>query len=326
MRICGSLKKSFVDGELYDVWIEGPTGGVAVKGTMRTVVERPVRQDMDAEKVRFVKATTRVPDEKHRKPRIHTVSKDEGTLAPATSVDRLKGSNCVEILSNTANETATPLPEERHAPATAEDTGALVRQSARLSAKATPNLRRRKRTQREFVFRTLKSPKLMLSKFATPPVTSPSSETEQSSTVEDASRTASSQPFIASTQELPRTIRCEDPKRIESKQEESIVIRRTQAPASPMIRKVSYRTRQLLRRAARARHAEATPETGLIRKHVSTPYSNKPADFAHRYSSAGNRGVRKVTFASMRKIAIPNAREAGERAMIKPKQYVWQRY
>ncbi|KAF2823832.1 hypothetical protein CC86DRAFT_327772 [Ophiobolus disseminans] len=37
MRICGMKKKSFDDGHLYDVWIEGPTGGVAVRGTVRTV-------------------------------------------------------------------------------------------------------------------------------------------------------------------------------------------------------------------------------------------------------------------------------------------------
>lgn len=39
MRICGRKKKdlSVENGSVYDVWIEGPTGGVAVKGTVRTV-------------------------------------------------------------------------------------------------------------------------------------------------------------------------------------------------------------------------------------------------------------------------------------------------
>jgi hypothetical protein len=36
MRICCKIKKSFDHGDLYDVWIEGPTGGVAVMGTVRT--------------------------------------------------------------------------------------------------------------------------------------------------------------------------------------------------------------------------------------------------------------------------------------------------
>ncbi|KAL1793590.1 hypothetical protein ACET3X_008572 [Alternaria dauci] len=36
MRICCSEKKKLENGSIYDVWIEGPTGGVAVKGTLRT--------------------------------------------------------------------------------------------------------------------------------------------------------------------------------------------------------------------------------------------------------------------------------------------------
>ena len=36
MRICGKEKKMTDEGGVYDIWIEGPTGGVAVKGTVRT--------------------------------------------------------------------------------------------------------------------------------------------------------------------------------------------------------------------------------------------------------------------------------------------------
>jgi acyl dehydratase len=36
MRICCLEKKKLQNGSIYDVWIEGPTGGVAVKGTLRT--------------------------------------------------------------------------------------------------------------------------------------------------------------------------------------------------------------------------------------------------------------------------------------------------
>jgi hypothetical protein len=38
MRICGLEKKTLQNGSIYDVWIEGPTGGVAVKGTVYTTV------------------------------------------------------------------------------------------------------------------------------------------------------------------------------------------------------------------------------------------------------------------------------------------------
>ncbi|KAI4678023.1 uncharacterized protein J4E88_006541 [Alternaria novae-zelandiae] len=41
MRICGLEKKKLQHGSIYDVWIEGPTGGVAVKGTVYTTVKNP---------------------------------------------------------------------------------------------------------------------------------------------------------------------------------------------------------------------------------------------------------------------------------------------
>jgi hydroxyacyl-ACP dehydratase HTD2-like protein with hotdog domain len=36
MRICGKERKRTSEGSVYDIWVEGPTGGVAVKGTVRT--------------------------------------------------------------------------------------------------------------------------------------------------------------------------------------------------------------------------------------------------------------------------------------------------
>ena len=41
MRICGMEKKTLDNGSIYDVWIEGPTGGVAVKGTVYTSKQKP---------------------------------------------------------------------------------------------------------------------------------------------------------------------------------------------------------------------------------------------------------------------------------------------
>jgi len=41
MRICGMEKQSSTAGSKFDVWIEGPTGGVAVKGTVHTSMKGP---------------------------------------------------------------------------------------------------------------------------------------------------------------------------------------------------------------------------------------------------------------------------------------------
>ena len=38
MRICGSMKRALEKGAVYDVWIEGPSGGVAVRGTVHTIL------------------------------------------------------------------------------------------------------------------------------------------------------------------------------------------------------------------------------------------------------------------------------------------------
>jgi hypothetical protein len=227
------------------------------------------------------------------------VPTDKWPLVPATSVDRLKGSKRVEILSSTANETDTPASRDRQTPDTAKDTGASVRQSARLLAKAAPNQRPRNQKQQEFEFRTLVSPKLTLSKFAIPPIPFPLSGTEQSTTVEDASRTA--------------------------QQAEPIVIRRTEAPASPMLRKVSYHTRQLLSRVARAPHVEVTPQTSLVRKYAGTPYTYNPTGLARRHSRYQKRGLRKVTNAHVRQIAIAKVRKGRGRVPQKPRISVWQR-
>ncbi|KAL6160233.1 hypothetical protein ACJBU6_01580 [Exserohilum turcicum] len=45
MRICGLERKTLENGSIYDVWIEGPTGGAAVKGTIYTTVRKRTLPD-----------------------------------------------------------------------------------------------------------------------------------------------------------------------------------------------------------------------------------------------------------------------------------------
>ncbi|KAA8625752.1 hypothetical protein PtrSN002B_005106 [Pyrenophora tritici-repentis] len=47
MRICGFKKKTLFNGAIYDVWIEGPTGGVAVTGTIYTTMREKVPPPSD---------------------------------------------------------------------------------------------------------------------------------------------------------------------------------------------------------------------------------------------------------------------------------------
>ena len=49
MRICGFKKKTLYNGAVYDVWIEGPTGGVAVRGTVYTTVRQTTPSPQNTE-------------------------------------------------------------------------------------------------------------------------------------------------------------------------------------------------------------------------------------------------------------------------------------
>jgi len=49
MRICGFKKKTLYNGAVYDVWIEGPTGGVAVRGTVYTTVRQTAPSPQNTE-------------------------------------------------------------------------------------------------------------------------------------------------------------------------------------------------------------------------------------------------------------------------------------
>lgn len=50
MSLCGRRKQSTRSGSIYDVWIEGPTGGVAVKGTVSTYIKDLASRGIDLSK------------------------------------------------------------------------------------------------------------------------------------------------------------------------------------------------------------------------------------------------------------------------------------
>jgi hypothetical protein len=172
MRLCGSLKKTFGNGELYDVWIEGPAGGVAVKGTVRTVRVISRAGDTDATERTPASAAKPSTHEPFSGSRVRKISTDPGEIVPATSLDRLKGVRHVKIRSSMADQTETPAPENVQMLDTAEDTGPSVRRSVRSVASVVPDLQPRTREQQETRStgaHVVEPPKLSLSTFAIPP-------------------------------------------------------------------------------------------------------------------------------------------------------------
>jgi hypothetical protein len=268
MRLCGSLKKTFGNGELYDVWIEGPAGGVAVKGTVRTVRVISRAGDTDATERTPASAAKPSTHEPFSGSRVRKISTDPGEIVPATSLDRLKGVRHVKIRSSMADQTETPAPENVQMLDTAEDTGPSVRRSVRSVASVVPDLQPRTREQQETRStgaHVVEPPKLSLSTFAIPPA-----------------------PFAS---EAPPS---EAPP--------------SEAHPSPMLRPESNHTRQPLSHITGARQTKVTPKTGpLVRKYAGTPYIYNPTDVADRHNRYMKKGITKVSHLSVRRTAQPDS-------------------
>jgi hypothetical protein len=268
MRLCGSLKKTIGNGELYDVWIEGPAGGVAVKGTVRTVRVISRAGDTDATERTPASAAKPSTHEPFSGSRVRKISTDPGEIVPATSLDRLKGVRHVKIRSSMADQTETPAPENVQMLDTAEDTGPSVRRSVRSVASVVPDLQPRTREQQETKStgaHVVEPPKLSLSTFAIPPAPSASE---------------------APPSEAPLS----------------------EAHPSPMLRPESNHTRQPLSRITGARQTKVTPKTGpLVRKYAGTPYIYNPTDVADRHNRYMKKGITKVSHLSVRRTAQPDS-------------------
>jgi hypothetical protein len=211
MRLCGRVKKTLDDGELYDVWIEGLTGGVAVKGTVRAIRIVHAKEPTPAS---VLKPQTFGP--LHPGLRIRKISTDAGGLISTTSPTSLKGSRRVEILGHMENAPATPALEDGQTPGTAEDTAASVRRPIRSVASIAPNPQPRAGDQQETKSRdtgAVDRPKLRLSTFYIPPASpqleAPPSEAQTSPMLRadssDTSQSSDRVPHARLTRIIPST-------------------------------------------------------------------------------------------------------------------------
>ncbi|KAH7390461.1 hypothetical protein BKA66DRAFT_439776 [Pyrenochaeta sp. MPI-SDFR-AT-0127] len=100
MRVCGMEKKTLQDGSIYDVWIEGPTGGVAVKGTVRTVgrkLDKPAPTTSTGPSIKRLTLRGNKPSKNHQSAKDHVdVKSKQGArdnpnerAQAATSVQRV---------------------------------------------------------------------------------------------------------------------------------------------------------------------------------------------------------------------------------------------
>ncbi|KAH7386996.1 hypothetical protein DE146DRAFT_190064 [Phaeosphaeria sp. MPI-PUGE-AT-0046c] len=126
MRICGAMKNSLPTGDVYDIWIEGPTGGVAVKGTVRTVPKpRPIMpqfqhrpqgdrikpssypssgRDESIGRAKSTRGATRAPPEHHRPTKSAHEARKMSELNVALGLDDRTRPNSTEQPETAADE------------------------------------------------------------------------------------------------------------------------------------------------------------------------------------------------------------------------------
>ncbi|KAJ6281954.1 hypothetical protein J3E71DRAFT_362074 [Bipolaris maydis] len=96
MRICGLEKKTLQNGSIYDLWIEGPTGGVAVKGTVYTKIRTPTSAP----------APTNVPGKNPKSRKVRQRDRTSGTRT--RSNNKNDGENPAWRRQNLRTEKAKP--------------------------------------------------------------------------------------------------------------------------------------------------------------------------------------------------------------------------
>ncbi|KAF3035923.1 hypothetical protein E8E12_004221 [Didymella heteroderae] len=123
MRICVKKKKQTDTGHSWDVWIEGPTGGMAVKAVAHTVLQSAVALDRTSPK--SVEGTTGadLPDVQtvasQAQDTLHALSQEDAGKEQLSQVIREERRQLIKQVQSgepRSSQTATPKPYQEHTP------------------------------------------------------------------------------------------------------------------------------------------------------------------------------------------------------------------
>ncbi|KAH7087795.1 hypothetical protein FB567DRAFT_549048 [Paraphoma chrysanthemicola] len=270
MRICGRRRENSASGSwVFDIWIEGPSGGVAVKGTVLTSNDLKSGAQWTIEKpegstnIRFV-------------------------TAPGENVQANVSSKGKRDRSSRGKQgQATPVRYTYRSPTdVAPDRSSLDGQGSEL---IIPKAARSAASTKA----TSEVPTASLSTFSLPPAP----ETAQfSSTNSTSSNDSSSQSSTTGSRDVGHAHRRNMPRRAssyaQSKSNIASTFRRVLAPPPPMKRAVSLRTRILLQRSARVVSNLNYNPVPIIRKYRGKQYIYDPSRVARRHSRFERDGVR----------------------------------
>jgi hypothetical protein len=297
MRICG-VKKGTGDGHVYDVWIEGPTGGMAVKGTVRTTAKQVNKTSVE----KSSPSSTVIPKEP-----------PTGQAKDAKTVERKWRRN---IFKSPEIHSESPL---RNMKPSARMTKALVAKSIVHSVPQTEGLRSTQEdeiAERKAEISTLNSATLHAESWpgntvryvpVINPVESRSRNTEPSARISEPLRTFTLPPVhddkaseahtpanvTTSSRPSERPTSISEPRR--ASRRNRFTIRRIAAPPSPFLSRPVPRTQSILRRSFRVSLPPfSVKPVPLVRQYRGKTYRHDPTRVAHRHSRYIREGVRKL--------------------------------
>ena len=288
MRICGLEKKTLQNGSIYDIWIEGPTGGMAVKGTVYTA-RRPTPPPVYAQGRRGVKKA-KGPKPTYSFTRPNLASTNPELTAKKEAVEQEKALSIDQPPPEHVQSSSTssaPEPSDESAVKNSENTA--LDQSTSEGQQSTP----------------LTS--------VPQPSTKSEGENSQNPTLIETSFQPSSREVMASPAQSPsRADRSRKATRV--KYYKFIAPSKTSPPIRPIEPYIlgrpfmSAQSRHVLRRLLREPMPEATDHTTRLstyRKYAASTYTPNPARTASRHSRFLREGVRRFARPSIRAVGPP---------------------
>jgi hypothetical protein len=334
MRICCRVKKSFEAGDVYEVWIEGPTGGVAVMGTVRTVpasvtdIQRKTpkpQADNDTGPYSTDKKQPKNPKTDSKIRRVDSARSktpaiiDENAAKNGLQIRRIVSPGNNETIS--ATELEVPLSKGLPGLNQVKNAVKVVRSAScdSISPALDPQPRniQKERTVKFDGFlpafsshesqRSSQATQLNLSTFAMPAIPPRHDSTAQASSPKTDVVMDSGQPTPDSDREPRRAYRRNRPTRIKFIQMASPHIRVIEAPPTPMKPTMALKTRNILRRleSSKSKHVVdaiipsefsslLAPPIPLIRRYRGKQYIYNPSDIVSRHSRYMREGARKI--------------------------------
>jgi hypothetical protein len=318
MRICVMEKKKLENGSIYDVWIEGPTGGVAVKGTVYTtkkiwITEAPPAPQSKTSAKESMKSghgfkrleisslqsrTHKTRDAAKKK----AVKSKGSNQSPVTLANKQPSRESSALSEHTANSepTASPDTTTSSEPATSPESltgsGATTRSESATSSQPTTS---------------------SVSPYNSEPAPQPQGEIPTNAAPSETTFHLSSREVTSSTAQPPS--RAYRRKRATNTTAYNfITLPPSKAPSArlvdsfkPVKPTLSVRSKEFLRRARRRTSVKFDVKPiPLVRTFKATPYTPDPVRTASRHSRYLREGVRKMEKPSIRYVAELSERMA----------------